>query len=95
MNIGKAIKLCRSQKGLTQKAVAEKAEISIAFLSMIEKGKRDLNFQTLETLAKGLEVPLNILIFMGMDNKEAECMPANLRNQLSKLVMEILADENK
>ena len=43
MNIGSKIISWRRQHGLTQKALAEKLEISSGMLSQIEKGKKELS----------------------------------------------------
>ena len=47
MNISKALKLCRTQKGITKTKLAEKADISISYLSLLEQGKRDPNLSTI------------------------------------------------
>ena len=41
MNISKALKLCRTQKGITKTKLAEKANISISYLSFWDQGERD------------------------------------------------------
>lgn len=47
------------QKGrMTQEDLAEKAEISVSFLSMIERGERAAHVLTLARLADGLGVEL-------------------------------------
>ena len=42
----------------TQEAIAKKAEISVSFLSMIERGERAPHLETLGKLAAALQVPL-------------------------------------
>jgi len=54
--LGKTIKYLRSNKGLTQAVLAEKAEISIIFLSSIERGTKYPNPNILARIAKVLEV---------------------------------------
>ena len=46
---------------MTQERLAERAEISVSFLSMIERGERSPHLETLEKLAYGLEVPVDVL----------------------------------
>lgn len=62
MNIGKAIKLCRNQKGFTKTKLAEKAELSTSYLTLLEQGKRDPNLSTLEKICQALQIPSTILI---------------------------------
>ena len=46
---------------LTQERLAERAEISVSFLSMIERGERAAHVETLSKLAEALGVPLSEL----------------------------------
>lgn len=90
MNIGKAIKLCRNQKNLTQSALAKKAELSVPYISQLEQGKRDPTLSAIERIAKGLEVPLNILFFLGAERGEIEGMKPELAEKLSHLALQLL-----
>jgi len=47
-NIGKVVRFYRKQRHLSQAELAEKAGISITFLSKIERG---IKFHTLDTLS--------------------------------------------
>lgn len=62
MQIGKAIKLFRTQRGLSQAEVARRADISISYLSLLERDKRDPNFSTLVAIAAAVDVPMTLLI---------------------------------
>ena len=55
--IGLRIKEIRTEKELTQEAVAFKAEIDRTFMNHVENGKRNVSIETLEKLVcNGLEV---------------------------------------
>src|SRR5215510_893052 len=54
--LGKNIKFLRTKKGLTQAVLAEKADISIIFLSSIERGTKYPKVDTLARIAGVLEV---------------------------------------
>ena len=54
--LGKGIRFYRQQRWLSQAALAEKAKISITFLSNIERGKKYPTSDTLSALANGLGV---------------------------------------
>ena len=54
--LGKNIKFFRSRKGLTQAVLAEKADISIIFLSSIERGTKYPKADILGRIANVLEV---------------------------------------
>ena len=54
--IGLRIKELRTQKHLTQEAIAFKAEIDRTFMNHVENGKRNVSVETLEKLIlNGLE----------------------------------------
>jgi transcriptional regulator with XRE-family HTH domain len=45
------------QHDLTQEQLAEAAEISVDFLSLVERGINSPSFEVMERLAKSLKVP--------------------------------------
>lgn len=55
-SVGKIIKAERLKVGLSQKSLAEKANISCSFLCDIEKGRANPALQTLEKIAKALKI---------------------------------------
>lgn len=83
MKIGNAIKLCRVQRKLSQGDLATLAGISVSYLSLIERDKRDPNFSTIERIAKALDVPLSILVFLAMDRVELKEMSKELAEKLA------------
>jgi len=90
MNIGKAIKLCRVQKNMRQFDLANLADISVAYLSLIEQGKRDPNFSVLKAISNGLDIPLSILVFLATDNSELKEMSPELFEKLSTTALELV-----
>jgi ribosome-binding protein aMBF1 (putative translation factor) len=51
----------RTQRNLSQQAVAQKAKLSVSYISMLERGARTPPLETLEVLAKALGVkPLDL-----------------------------------
>lgn len=62
--VGARIRQLRSSKygpRLTQEELSERAEISVSFLSMIERGERAPHLETLDRIARALEVPVEEL----------------------------------
>jgi transcriptional regulator with XRE-family HTH domain len=62
--VGERIKSLRLQSRggkLTQERLAERADISVSFLSMIERGERSAHVDTLAHIASALDVPLDEL----------------------------------
>ncbi len=57
-NLGARIRTLRRQRGLTQGALAEAVDLSIAYMSLIERGGRNPPFTTVVAIAHALHVPL-------------------------------------
>lgn len=64
MDIGKKIRILRSKRGMTLKELSEKSDLSIGFLSQLERGLNTIAVDSLEKLAEILEVPLAYFFHM-------------------------------
>jgi len=58
LNVGKMIRNIRTDKNMTLKDLAEKAEISVSYLSQIENDSVNMNLRVLEAIGNALNVPL-------------------------------------
>ena len=58
---GMRLRLLRIQQQMTQEQLAAAANISVDFLSLIERGKSSPSFANLEKLARALKVPVQEL----------------------------------
>jgi DNA-binding XRE family transcriptional regulator len=58
---GNPVKIWREYRGLTQQEAAEKAGISVPYLSQIETAKRKGSLEVISALAKALDVSLDFL----------------------------------
>lgn len=58
---GVRLRLLRIQQQMTQEQLAAAANISVDFLSLIERGKNSPSFANLEKLARALKVPVQEL----------------------------------
>ena len=59
--VGHKIKTLRKEKNFTQEQLAEKAGISVDFLSLIERGKNAPSLESLEKLATALKISVKEL----------------------------------
>ena len=80
--LGQRIRELRTQRPerWTQEDLAERAKISVSFLSMIERGERVAHVETLAALAEALGVSLAEL-FAGADSRNAD--PSEMMRPLS------------
>jgi transcriptional regulator with XRE-family HTH domain len=80
--LGKNIKFLRTRRGFTQAVLAEKADISIIFLSSIERGTKYPKPEVLARIAGGLEVEV-FELFKG------DLVPSGGRELVSRLSEDI------
>jgi len=94
MNLGNAIKLCRTRKDISQNDLALLAGISKSYLSLLEKGKRDPNFSTVRKISDALSVPLSILLFLAADKDELKDLNTDLAEKLSYTALRLMGDKD-
>jgi transcriptional regulator with XRE-family HTH domain len=58
VRFGKRVRDLRRNANLTQERLAEKAKISVDFLSLIERGINAPSFENIENLARALGLPV-------------------------------------
>ena len=56
------IKVWREYRNLSQTQLAEKADISVPYLSQLETGKRTGSVESLSVIAKALDVSLELIV---------------------------------
>jgi transcriptional regulator with XRE-family HTH domain len=93
MNVGKAIKMCRSRRGLSQEKLAQRAECSVSYLSLLENNQRDPTLSTLKKIAIALNVPIGILFFLAADRDDISGMDKDLAGQLARTALELLNED--
>jgi transcriptional regulator with XRE-family HTH domain len=59
--LGRALRVLRERSGLTQKALAERAGTSEAYISHAETGRLDVRWHTLRRLLRALDADLRQL----------------------------------
>lgn len=95
MNLGNAIQLCRVKRKLTQRQLAERANCSVSYLSMLENSERvDPKLSTVKNIADALGVPLEILLFLGADPGELSGIDKELAGQLAIAALGLLNEQD-
>lgn len=90
MNLGQAIKLCRTRRGVSQADLARQAECSVSYLSMLENNKRDPTLSTMTKIAHALRVPVGILFFLGAEGGDLDGIDKTLQGELARTALELL-----
>jgi transcriptional regulator with XRE-family HTH domain len=84
--LGKRVQFYRKQRQLSQAALAEKADISITFLSKIERGIKYPTSDTISGIANGLGVELCDLFRQDEISAAHQNMLDRLQNDLMQTV---------
>lgn len=90
MNVGQAIKLCRTRRGFSQTELAQYADCSVSYLSMLENNKRDPTLSTITKIAHALHVPVSIIFFLGAERGDLEGIDKSLQGELARTALELL-----
>jgi transcriptional regulator with XRE-family HTH domain len=90
--LGANIKLLRARRGLSQADLAEKADISIPFLSNIERGIKYPQPDMLSKIANALGVEVNELFITNPDPTESNKMLNHLSEDIAKNVNLAMAE---
>ncbi|MBP7552926.1 MAG: helix-turn-helix transcriptional regulator [Spirochaetes bacterium] len=85
--VGLKIRETRLKLGLTQEKLAEKANIEVSFLSMVENGYRNFNLETIEKITNNLE--LDILNEVVPDLSEERILKIEKINFISNSLQEL------
>ena len=85
--LGDNIRRLRNQKGWSQIFLADKLDVSVSFISIIESGQRGVSLPLIEDIATVFEVPIPYL-FIDHENEQTtyksliECELAELKTGL-------------
>jgi transcriptional regulator with XRE-family HTH domain len=82
--LGKNIKMLRARRGLSQADLAEKADISITFLSNIERGIKFPQPNMLSKIANALGVEVNELFLENLAAEDDKKLLNHMSEDLTK-----------
>jgi transcriptional regulator with XRE-family HTH domain len=60
--LGERVREHRRSRGLTQEALAESLDLSVAYVSLIERGGRNPPYTTVVAIARALGVPASRIV---------------------------------
>jgi len=70
MDYGKAIRLARAGRRLTQKRLAALTGLDSSYISLLESNRRVPSTTTLEVLARKLGIPIYLLMLLASDQDD-------------------------
>src|ERR1700687_699564 len=92
MDFGKALRTCRAIKGWDQETVAERAELSKSYVSLIESGRRTPSVGAVKKLARGLGIPEDLLVLLATDLSSLPIREGKTYDQLARSLLLLLAE---
>ena len=95
MNLGKAIRMCRKKRGLTQTKLADLAKISVPHLCLLEKDKRDPSLSAVNSISDALKIPVSVLMLLASQHEEIKELSENQIEELSRSIMGIMDGAGK
>jgi transcriptional regulator with XRE-family HTH domain len=90
MNIGHALKMCRSARKLSLDQLAERTQLSQSYLSMIESNKREPTISTVEKISKALQIPTPIVLFLAAEKDDLDNLDPETASRLSVAAMDVI-----
>lgn len=91
MKIGETLKKLRNKKSLTLEDISFKTGLSVSYISCLERDKRNINFSTLEKIAKAISVPLPVIIFLSASDEDFDQGDKTLTSLQSTLTAYVLS----
>ena len=94
MDIGLRFKLFRVCADLKQREVADALQVSVNYVSMIERGKREPTLKYLREFATVVNVPASLLLWEMKQDESADEGTEKLRRKISALIAEFAASQS-
>jgi transcriptional regulator with XRE-family HTH domain len=92
MNLGSAIKSIRKEKGLSQKELAEKCELSVNAISQIEINAAFPQKGTINRICEVLGLPVSYLLFFSINEEDVPEEKRKTFNALNSAIKELLLE---
>ena len=90
MNIGKALRICRAARGLSQRDLAQKAGFSTSYISLVEQGKREPSLSGIKKLTEALSLPRDLLILLAIESADTNKTSIVKLEELAKRFLELV-----
>jgi transcriptional regulator with XRE-family HTH domain len=94
MNYGRAIRLVRSARGLSQKKLAKDLGTDPSFVSHLERNKRVPSVETLQSLGEALKIPVYLLVFLASDQEDLHGIPQDQAQLFGRELLHIFTHDH-
>ncbi len=87
INVGSLIRKTRKELGFSLQKVADRSELSVSFVSQVERGILSPSVSSLKKIATALEISAGMLMFNSVDNSGPTMVSVIRRNDRKKIVL--------
>ena len=94
VDYGRATRICRAARGVSQSSLASSAGLDPSFLSLIEAGKRQPSTKTVHALAEALRVPAPLFVLLASPAESVKQGHAEDVHALSHALLRLLTSED-
>ncbi|MES2838420.1 MAG: helix-turn-helix transcriptional regulator [Bacteroidota bacterium] len=95
MDIGKAIKTIRKEKGLSQEQLGAKIGLSDNAISQIETGATFPQKDNIKKICEALEIPVGYLLFFSISDEDLPEDGRAIFNALQQPIKQVLIEDIK
>jgi len=85
--------MLRVGRGLKQGELAERAGLSISYVSLLENDRRSISLTTARSLAAALDLDLVSFVYLMLDEAETHDLTPEIHSAISMHVLQSLAKE--
>jgi transcriptional regulator with XRE-family HTH domain len=93
--LGKTIRILRLAKALKASELADAAEISVSFLSLVENGDRQPSLDVIRRISKALSIPSEALVLLGMGDESNLVLQNDNSAEITQTVNDLIQIEAK
>ena len=90
MDFGRALRVTRAARGISQQELAERSGVSASYISLIESGKREPTIGSMRKLAEALHIPLDLMMLLAIDSGEHAAGGRDALNRLGETLLATL-----
>lgn len=93
MDYGKAVAVCRTARGLSQKDLALLISKTPSYISRIEKNERTPSPEFIRLLCEHLDVPVPLFMLLGKKYKDMDAADKRLLDSLGVELLKIITKD--
>lgn len=94
MKPGRAIRIVRTARDMSQKTLADRAQLDQSHISLVERDLREPSLKVLETIAEVLEVPVYLLVLLGSDQRDLKGISEAQAKAMGQELLRVLLEPN-